>query len=148
MNVTEQAIVQVREIVAPLTSTDRLRVIEAIVTLPTERVSPARIDAPAAPKDQDLLQIEQTAWFAQSAELRLQFRGEFVAVHKQKVVDHDPDKRSLYIRVRQRFGPIPVLILSADLDEPPTFRIYSPRLEKLDGPNTQTDVLIRRPQRL
>ena len=87
------------------------------------------VEAPTAPRDQDVLQIEQTAWFAQSADLRRQFRGEFVAVHKQKVVDHDPDKRSLYIRVRQRFGPIPVLILSADLEEPPTFRIYSPRLE-------------------
>ena len=43
-------------------------------------------------------------------ELRQKYLGEWVAVHDQKLVEHDSDGLALYRRVRARFGRISVLI--------------------------------------
>jgi hypothetical protein len=44
-------------------------------------------------------------------------------------VDHDPDQRALYLRVRGQYERRPVLIIHADWDTMPDFTIHSPRLE-------------------
>jgi hypothetical protein len=36
--------------------------------------------------------------------------GEYVAIHNSQVVDHDIDIRALHLRIRHRFGRMPVLI--------------------------------------
>ena len=133
MSIAEQVITQVQEMVAPLESADRLRIIEAIVTAPAKLKPPAQTNDPATRADKDVLEIEQAAWFAKPAQLRRQYQGQFVAIHDRQVVDSDTDKRELYIRVRERYGSTPVLILSADLENIPVFRIHSPQLERENG---------------
>ena len=56
--------------------------------------------------------------------------GEYVAIHRGEVMDHDPDQRTLYLRVRARFGRQPVLIVKADWNVMPDFTLHSPRLER------------------
>ncbi len=38
------------------------------------------------------------------------YRGQYVAIHQGHVVDSDADARVLYLRIRERYGYIPVLI--------------------------------------
>jgi hypothetical protein len=76
------------------------------------------------------LDTEQSAWFARQPSERQRYHGEFVAVHERQVVDHDPDQRTLYLRIRQRFGHRPVLIVHADWAEPPVYSIHSPHMEQ------------------
>ena len=45
-------------------------------------------------------------------------------------MDHDADQRTLYLRVRARFGRQPVLIVKADWNVMPDFTLHSPRLER------------------
>jgi len=77
-----------------------------------------------------VLAQEQAVWYAQEPRVRQRYAGEYVAVQEGgRVVDHDPDQRTLYLRVRARFGHSPVLIVHADWSEPPVYTIYSPHLE-------------------
>lgn len=77
-----------------------------------------------------VLAQEQAAWYAQEPHVRQRYAGEYVAVQEGgRVADHDPDQRTLYLRVRARFGHRAVLIVHADWSEPPVYTIHSPRLE-------------------
>ena len=67
-------------------------------------------------------------WDHVSLETRKKYAGEYVAIHQQKVVDHDPDRAALYDRVRAKYGNLAVLIAPAT--GTPTLRIFSPRLEQ------------------
>lgn len=68
-------------------------------------------------------------WDGVSEDVRNRYRGEFVAIHRKTVVDHDRDRVALYDRVRKRYGNLAVLIAPAT--GTPTLRILSPRLETL-----------------
>ena len=75
--------------------------------------------------------IEAEAQFfeRQKESLLKTYRGEYVAVHQGRVIDHDPDLRTLHLRVFSQFGHMPVLLRQV-VEEPErelTFR--SPRLE-------------------
>jgi len=76
------------------------------------------------------LLTEQKAWFAQPTEAKLRYQGEFVAVRDGSVVDHDPDHRSLYLRVRERFGQQPIPILRASQSALREFSFRSTRQER------------------
>jgi hypothetical protein len=117
---------QVRTLAAPLSNAERLTLIRAIASLET----PEREAAPRRDADGQTLDAEQEAWFARPLAERQQYTGEYVAVQGGKVVDHDPDQRALYLRVRAQFGRRRVLIIKADWDMPPVFTIHSPRLER------------------
>lgn len=116
---------QVRRLVRPLDSTDRLALIRAIASLD---ISEHEVDTDTS-TDGEVLDAEQEAWFAQPTAERQRYAGEYVAVHEGKVVDHDPDQRTLYLRVRSRYGNQPVLIVKADWEASPEFTIHSPQLE-------------------
>lgn len=122
----ESIIAQVRALAAPLTSVERLALIRAIASL--EPTSGGALPAPEA--EANALQAEQAAWFARPREERQRYAGQYVAVRGGQVVDHDPDQRALYLRVRARFGREHVLIVKADWDAEPEFIIHSPRLER------------------
>jgi len=111
---------QVRTLAAPLSNTERLALIRAIASL----------EPPAREAGRQTLDAEQEAWFARPPAERQQYAGEYVAVQGGKVVDHDPDQRALYLRVRAQFGCHRVLIIQADWEAPPVFTIHSPRLER------------------
>jgi hypothetical protein len=115
---------QVRTLAAPLSNAERLALIRAIASLETpEREAPRVTDTQA-------LDAEQEAWFAHPSAERQRYAGEYVAVQDGQVVDHDPDQRALYLRVRAQFGRRRMLIIKADWDAPPVFTIHSPQLER------------------
>jgi len=123
---------KIRHLATPLNVTERLALIQTIAGM-----EPA-VESNVLPSTQRHSQLasEQAAWHARPPDERARYRGKFVAVHDGQVVDHDPDQRALYLRVRARFGHTPVLIVRADWDEPPVYTIHSPR--------AQSDVLTRR----
>lgn len=118
------AIEQVRTLAAPLSSAERLALIRAIASL---EISEGK---PGARTRRHALEAEQEAWFARPAAERERLAGEYVAVRGGQVVDHDPDQRALYLRVRAKHGRQPVLIVKADWTATPGFTIRSPRLER------------------
>ena len=116
---------EIRSLVAPLSAEERLVVIRTIAIMePRDKASAV---SPAERRSQ--LAIEQATWYARPHSERQRYHGEFVAVRDGQVVDHDPDQRSLYLRVRAHFGHTPVLIVHADWTEPPVYTIHGPRLE-------------------
>jgi metal-responsive CopG/Arc/MetJ family transcriptional regulator len=56
------------------------------------------------------LNREIMAYEAMHAKLRKKYLGQWVAIHSEKLVDHDQDRVALYRRVRARYGRISVLL--------------------------------------
>jgi hypothetical protein len=56
------------------------------------------------------LDVEIAAYERMHPELRQKYLGQWVAVHEQKLVDHDNDRAALYKRVRAAYGRTAVLI--------------------------------------
>lgn len=53
---------------------------------------------------------ESKAYRRQHTDLKARYLGQYIAMHKGEVVDHDTDFQALWQRVRQRFGRTAVLI--------------------------------------
>jgi predicted transcriptional regulator len=54
---------------------------------------------------------------------------EYAAIHRGELVDHDPDLVTLYKRISQRFGSLPVLMRQVKPEPEQVFVIRSPRIE-------------------
>ena len=72
------------------------------------------------------IEQEQEWWSSLPLSDRARFEGEFVAVHKQQVIDHGKDESALHNRIRAKYGKTPVLIMPAE--GPREIRLFSPRL--------------------
>lgn len=72
------------------------------------------------------MEQDQTWWLALPLSKRVKYEGEFVAVHNQKLIDHDKDEETLYKRVRKKYGKTSVLVMPAE--GPREIRVYSPRI--------------------
>lgn len=77
------------------------------------------------------IHTEALAWRAMPEETRRAYGSSFVAVHDGKVIDHDLDRLTLYRRVRQKMGDVPVLITPANANHPREIRLLTPRFERL-----------------
>lgn len=55
--------------------------------------------------------------------------GEYVAIYRGEVVDHDADQLALFQRVEARFGGLPVLIRQVRPEIEQTIMVRSPRIE-------------------
>ena len=115
---------QIRTLLLPLSAEQRLELIQDIASL-----GPLQDLQDKQSKSEQLV-AEEASWYALPAANRTRYGNQHVAIKNGQVVDHDADQRSLYLRVRRRYGADPVAILWADWDEPPTFDIRSPRLER------------------
>ena len=113
-----EVVEKIKPLIQPLTAQERLAVIQEIAAITLSLFSG------------DPLADEQAQWFALPKSERQQHPGEYIAVHKGKIVDHDPDQRQLYIRIRKRFGSAKVLLVHTDWDQPPTFTFHSPQIER------------------
>jgi len=60
--------------------------------------------------EQEAIHAETEAFWAMHAQLLASYAGDYVALYKGQVVDHDPDVTRLEGRVRERLGSAPVLI--------------------------------------
>ncbi len=58
------------------------------------------------------------------------YANRYVAINNRQVVDHDADQRTLYLRVRQRYGSDVVVILWADWEKAPGYEMRNLRLER------------------
>ena len=110
---------------------ERLALIRAIIE--SEPVELEAVPAQTASRAEwrERLTAEAAYWHARPAEERRPFAGHYVAVHNQTVIDHDADLRVLYLRMRERFPRVPVLLTPADATGPRELTIRSPRLEPM-----------------
>ncbi len=76
---------------------------------------------------QKRIAAETTAWYRLPAEERAGYADKYVAVYGGKVVDSDPDRLTLYLRVRERYGRQPILITEGGDYPIPVYRVRSPR---------------------
>ena len=79
---------------------------------------------------------ESKAFKAMHADLLQQYKGEYVAVHNGKVVDHDADIHTLNHRIRTRYGHRAVLLQQVAeqhaLTFPSLFPLAPPNQPKLE----------------
>lgn len=73
---------------------------------------------------------EETAFQTQHSRLLAQYNGRFVAMHHAQVIDHDQDEPALYLRVRQKYPSIGILIKQVTPESDVVWHIHSPRLEQ------------------
>lgn len=123
MRNAQTKIEQVRDLAAQVDLADRLAMIQAIAALES------RPNLSEADDFAEALTIEQENWFALPATIRQRYGDNFVAVYRGAVIDHDPDQRTLYLRVRAKHGRVPILIVSARGDAPPVFSFHSTQME-------------------
>lgn len=74
------------------------------------------------------IRAEAEWWTGAPAELRARHAGEYVAVHRRTVVDHDRDQLELYRRVRASHGDTPVLTVPAE--DPQEIRVVSTHFDR------------------
>lgn len=118
------AVEQVRSLAKNLNPIERLELIHSILDLPLAEavVEPDEWSAK--------IQKEADFWHSQPVEARRPYLGQYVAVHDYQVVDHDADRRALYLRVRVKYPNTPVLLTEAEARSPREFMLLSPRLER------------------
>ncbi|MEZ4861606.1 MAG: DUF5678 domain-containing protein [Caldilineaceae bacterium] len=59
------------------------------------------------------------------------YPDQYIAMHDGQVIDHDPDELSLYLRIRQQYPLIGILIKRVTSEREEVWTIRSPRLEHL-----------------
>lgn len=60
------------------------------------------------------INTESAWWNALTPEKRARYLGEFVAVHRHEVIDHDRDEESLRKRIRAKYGKTAILIAPSE----------------------------------
>ncbi|MEM7537549.1 MAG: hypothetical protein AAF639_35595 [Chloroflexota bacterium] len=149
---TSRIFAQVHQLIAPLTSDERLSLIRDILAVPplcppvwhtvpsvedSQSKTKASGDATNVSQSdksrtrqirRQKLKEEQMAWYARTQEERDEYAGQYVALHAGGVVDSDVDRQVLHQRVRQQFGREPIPIIPAEQDELPTLVFRSPKL--------------------
>ena len=74
-------------------------------------------------------EAEAEAYRQLHPELVKQYLGQFVAIHEGQVVDHGPDSEELFLRIKKRYGDIPVYFQLVNESGIMELRAPSPRLE-------------------
>lgn len=72
---------------------------------------------------------EEQHFRVQHEQLLDQYAGQFIAMHEGKIVDSDSDELALYLRIRQRFPMVGVLIKQVTPNLEEVWVMRSPRLE-------------------
>jgi hypothetical protein len=81
--------------------------------------------------EREQIKAEAAAFRAKYDKLRRQFIGQYVAIYRGEVVDHDPDFQALHSRIRQRYGRQPVLLRRVEREPERTLVFRSPRFEQI-----------------
>lgn len=68
---------------------------------------------------------ETRAWHQLPSAYRKQYEGQFVGVYNGQVVDTDPDRLTLYLRLRDQYERQPILITEGGDYPIPEYRIRS-----------------------
>ena len=75
------------------------------------------------------IDIEEAHYKAQHEQLLHSYAGQVIAMHEGEVVDSDSDEVALYLRIRQRYPMIGVLLKRVTPQPEVVWTIRSPRLE-------------------
>lgn len=76
------------------------------------------------------IRAESEAFERQLTLLLTRYRGEYVAVHEGQVIDHDPDLRTLHLRVFAQLGHTPVLLRKVTEETEQELVFRSPRFQR------------------
>lgn len=76
------------------------------------------------------IRTEAEAFERQRASLLATYRGEYVAMHQGQVIDHDPDLRTLHLRVFAQLGHAPVLLKQVTQEPAREIVFRSPHFER------------------
>ncbi|MEZ4726544.1 MAG: DUF5678 domain-containing protein [Caldilineaceae bacterium] len=80
------------------------------------------------------LKDETVAFEQLHGELLKQYLGQHVAIHNGIVIDYDPDLRELHLRIRARFGQMPILLRQVTEETKlPEIVVRSPKLVKVNA---------------
>lgn len=106
-----------------------------LVNLFVELDTPTKISFPPTPSAkqasrQAKIRAEAQAWRTMPKAVRQRYQGQIVAVHQGQVIDSDPDRLTLYRRVHQKWGHIPILMTPADAVTTREFSIRGPSLRR------------------
>lgn len=131
---TSAILAEIRSLVSDLPIEDRLQLIREIATIapPLAQQSEFASQKEKYSQRQQQLRLEQNNWFARPAQERQQYAGQYVAVYEGQIVDHDEHQRQLYLRIRDRFGRKPVLLIQADLEQTPIYTVHTPPVNSAD----------------
>jgi len=77
----------------------------------------------------DKIRAETAAFEAQYETLLPQYLNQYVAFHNGQVIDHDPDLRTLHLRVFARLGHTPVLLKQVTKSPDRELVFRSPRFD-------------------
>lgn len=78
------------------------------------------------------IQAEISAFAELHQQLVDRYLGDYVAIHNSQMIDHDVDLRTLHLRIRHRFGRMPVLIRQVTQSAEARDLVFrSPKLESL-----------------
>jgi hypothetical protein len=116
----------IKPLITELTTAQRLELIRWIAENPAEDDQPAPSDT-----WESRISAEAAAWYARPDADREPYAGQYVAVLRGEVLDHDSDRLALAQRIRARYPETPVLITAAEARTPREFQIRSPRLVRL-----------------
>ncbi len=78
---------------------------------------------------EDKVQREEQHFCAQHDQLLSQYAGQFIAMHEGQVIDSDADELALYLRIRQKFPMVGILIKQVTSAPEKVWVMRSPRLE-------------------
>jgi len=79
--------------------------------------------------EREAIHGETEAFWTMHDELRTHYSGQYVALYQGSVVDHDADVSRLEQRLRERFGPLPVLIAPVEPAPPSELQWRGGRIE-------------------
>jgi len=83
--------------------------------------------------EREQIETEAAAFRVMHDELRRQFLGQYVAIYRGEVVDHDLDFQLLHSRIRQRYGRQPVLLRRVEIEPERAMTFRSPRFERIQS---------------
>ena len=116
----------IKPLISELTTAQRLELIRWIAENPAQDNPPTSSDA-----WESRISVEAAAWYARSDAEREPYVGQYVAVLRGEVLDHDDNRLALAQRIRARYPETPILITAAETRAPREFQIRSPHLVRL-----------------
>jgi hypothetical protein len=116
----------IKPLIAGLTTAQKIELIRWVAETPTEADQPTPLDT-----WESHISAEAAAWYARPDADREPYAGQYVAVLRGKVLDHDSDRLALAQRIRARYPETPVLITAAEAHAPREFQTRSPCLVRL-----------------
>ena len=103
---------------------DQVEAVAQEARLDADTVVDKAVRAYLAQWRREKIRAETVAFEQQREGLLARYNGHYVALHEGQVIDHDPDLRTLHLRVFARLGHTPVLLkqVTSEPDRDMVFR--------------------------